>query len=81
MAQPLTVFYALKGSAVDGVDYQLLAGSKIIPAGKRQALIKVFPRGDLDGMARKIVALVLKPRQDYKIGTKAPAKVEILPGK
>jgi hypothetical protein len=81
LRKPLIVTYKLKGTAVDGVDYQLLAGTKTIPAGSKKANIKVVPRGDLDGMNEKTVTLLLKPGKDYKVSTMAPAKVEILSGK
>jgi hypothetical protein len=75
----LAVDYTLKGTAENGVDYQRLSGVVQIKAGKTKAIVKVIPRGDLEGASEKTVKFVLKPAPDYAIKTTAQsAKVEIV---
>jgi hypothetical protein len=81
LTKALAVDYALKGSAINGKDYHLLTGTKKIPAGSKKAVIRVVPRGDLDGAAQKVVILVLLSSKDYTLGTTAHVKVKIVAGK
>jgi hypothetical protein len=43
---PLTVLYAVIGTATNGVDYQLLPGSVVIPSGAASAPVIVVPIAD-----------------------------------
>ena len=45
-ATALTVSYTVGGSATNGVDYQTLSGTVLIPAGEASATITVLPIDD-----------------------------------
>ena len=72
---------AIKGTAVDGVDYALVKMTKKIKAGQMSKSIKIRPLGDLGGTTKKTVKLQLKPGAGYTIGTEGKVKVSILAGK
>ena len=74
------VHYAVKGSAVNGVDYGLLSGKVRIKAGHLSKAINIVPRGALDGMSKKTVKLVLTPDAAFSPGTVSAGKVKILAG-
>jgi len=42
----LTVYYSVKGSAANGIDYETLPGTVTIPAGRRFARVMVRPSDD-----------------------------------
>ncbi|HZM03316.1 MAG TPA: Ig-like domain-containing protein [Candidatus Saccharimonadales bacterium] len=44
----LTVYYSISGTATNGVDYETIPSSVIIPAGKSYALITIIPLDDID---------------------------------
>jgi hypothetical protein len=46
LAEPLTVFYSIGGSAENGVDYQELSGLLEIPPGSASATIEINPFAD-----------------------------------
>ncbi len=81
----LTVFYAIGGTASNGVDYVALPGSVTIPAGRRAAAVTVVPIDDtLPEYAETVVlALVLPPAAasavpPYVIGSPGRAAATIL---
>jgi hypothetical protein len=47
--EPLLVPYTTGGSAANGVDYQLLSGDVVIPAGSTSATVSVTPLADQSG--------------------------------
>lgn len=53
----LTVFYTVGGTATNGVDYKLLPGTVVIPAGQRVAPIVIVPVDD--ALPEKIETVVL----------------------
>lgn len=55
----LTVYYAIGGTASNGVDYLVLPGSITIPAGQRYALITVLPLDDSDSAYRRYDTVLL----------------------
>ena len=79
---PLTVNYALLGTAVNGADYSSLSGTVTIQAGSRTAPIYVNPLDDGDadensGSATVIASLTAEP-DSYQIdGTASSATVNI----
>jgi T5SS/PEP-CTERM-associated repeat protein len=77
----LKVNYTLQGTAKNGVDYDKLPGTANIKAGQTSKIIKVTPKGKLDGAASKVVKLTLERGAGYTIGTKTPVKVKIVAGK
>ena len=75
------VNYAIKGSAVNGRDYVMLTGTKKIKAGKTSQPIKIIPQGDLGGMSKRKVDLVLEPGTGYTVGNAEKVKVTIVAGR
>ena len=75
----LTIHYAIKGSAKNGVDYKMLTGTLKIPAGATSRKIKIAPlnRG-IKGGGKAIVNLTLKAGTGYALGTEREAKVRIV---
>ncbi len=76
----LTLVYSLKGTAVNGSDYDFLKGTKKIKAGKTSANIKIVPMSDLNGAAKRGVKLVLESGSGYTVGSPASGKVQIEQG-
>jgi len=60
---PLTVHYRLSGTASNGLDYQLLESSAVIPAGSRVVRLPVFPLEDdlVEGTETVVLTLVPSP--------------------
>jgi uncharacterized repeat protein (TIGR03803 family) len=75
---PLIINYAIKGAAINGVDYMRLPGTKKINAGLAHKPIKIFPMGDLEGATKTTVKLILLPGTGYTVGAPESAKVRIL---
>lgn len=61
-AQPLVLQYYIKSTstATSGVDFQALAGSITIPAGKRSAAVNLFPINDSADEPAETVTCVVK---------------------
>jgi T5SS/PEP-CTERM-associated repeat protein len=77
---PLTIHYKVSGSAKPGTDYVKLTGEAIIKAGTTRTIIKVTPKGDLDGALSKVVKVTLENGAGYAIGTTKPVTVKIIAG-
>jgi hypothetical protein len=81
---PLTVTYAIGGSATNGVDYVTLSGIVSIPAGQRQAQVSVVPIDDGPPDLTSTVILKLLPSTNsppvYKLGDSRSAAAIILDG-
>ena len=78
--RPTTDFvvnYTIKGSAINGTDYQLLTGHRKVKAGKKLVRLKVKPLGDLGGAAKKTVKITLLPDPAYFLTGTLDAKVKI----
>jgi len=82
---PLTVTYAIGGTASNGVEYVTLPGSVTIPDGARRALITVVPIDDGPPDITSTVILKLQPSTnspvDYVLGFPRNAAAIILDGK
>lgn len=78
-SKKLTVKYALKGSAVSGVDYQAVSGKVKIKPGHTSATISVAPedRGIADGGMVTLKA-ALQPGTGYTVGSPSGAKDKII---
>jgi hypothetical protein len=59
--RPLTVFYSIHGTALNGIDYQLLSGRVVIPAGSNANQIVVTALHDLLIEGTETVVLKLLP--------------------
>lgn len=86
IARPLTVRYAVTGTASNGFDYVALPGEVTIPAGSRFARIIVHPIDDtaretfLNGSNSVIsesVIIAIRPSSAYVTGLQSRAKMSI----
>jgi hypothetical protein len=79
---PVTVTYAIGGTATNGVDYVELPGSVTIPAGQRGARITVVPLDDGVPDRNRTVVLRLQPSAavpaDYVLGRPSSAAALIV---
>jgi len=74
ISQPLTVKYALSGSAAtDGSDYEALTGEVTIPAGAKSASIPVTVIDDDEGEGCETVVLTLSADAKYNVNPKQQA--------
>jgi T5SS/PEP-CTERM-associated repeat protein len=77
---PLTIHYKISGSAEPAKDYVALGNTAVIKAGQTMKVIKVVPRGDLDGAMNKVVQLTLVKAAGYTLHAPEHAKVKIVAG-
>ncbi len=75
-SSPLTINYGLGGTAVNGVNYESLSGSAVIPAGSSSVTVLVEPIGLLDLL--RTVVLTVSPGQAYAVGSPGSATVTIV---
>jgi uncharacterized protein (DUF1800 family) len=75
--EPLTVNYAVSGTAAAGIDYAALPGMAQLPAGVRAVSIAIEPR--LDGVVepQQTVTLTLAPGAGFVLGAPTSATVTI----
>jgi uncharacterized protein (DUF1800 family) len=75
--QPLTVTFALGGTATEGVDFTSSAvGTVRIPAGAREVWVEIRPRADADDAeADETVSLTLTGAAGYTVGAKSTAQL------
>lgn len=76
-AQPLTVNYALSGSAAQGVDYLPLPGVLTIPAGASSGTVTIVPIDDNLGEPTQTVVLQLRGGSPYVAGNPALATINL----
>ncbi len=74
----LTVLYAIGGTGTNGVDYSMLSGSVVVPAGERLAQIPVIPFDDGPPDLNSTVVLKLMASTNYVLGFPRNAAVLIL---
>jgi uncharacterized repeat protein (TIGR01451 family) len=77
-AGPLTVSYAVSGSATAGSDYQPLSGNVTIPAGSATTTIAVIPIDDDLVEPEETVQVSLGSGAGYVVGTPGNAIVSII---
>lgn len=75
--QPLTVSFGISGTASNGLDYEAVPESVVIPAGASSAEVAVTPLDDLLDEGSESVTLTLLADPFYVAGA-ASASVEIL---
>jgi hypothetical protein len=61
--EDLTVYYLVRGTATNGVDYELLPSNVVIPAGSRKAPVLIVPKEDnvLERVETVVLELVHPP--------------------
>ena len=74
---PLTVAYAVGGTATAGVDYRALDGVATIAAGAAGATIPIEPIDDLDVEHDETVTIVVSEDDGYTVGSPASGIVTI----
>jgi hypothetical protein len=79
LSVPLTVYYAVSGTAKNGVDYDSLSGSVTFAAGASTATIEVKPIDDTlyEGTETVVVSLLSGPDFDYSLGVPSSANLVI----
>ena len=73
IVSPLTVRYALRGDAINGVDYEALDEQLDIPAGNRTAVLRIVAKAGGNDQSRKLVRAILTDGNDYVRGVPASA--------
>ncbi len=73
----LTVRYVVKGSAANGVDYEMLSGKAKIKPGHTTATIQIVAKASSDNPSTRKVKLVLQPGDGYVVGTLGATKVKV----
>lgn len=76
-SRPLTVNFALGGTASNGMDYLALAGAVTIPAGASHAVVNLSPIDDRSTEGSETVTLTLAPSFDYFVRSPESATVTI----
>jgi hypothetical protein len=74
---PVTVRFALSGTASNGLDYAALTNSFVIPAGQLSAALPVLALDDLLIEGPETVTLRLLANADYELGAPTTATVTI----
>ena len=79
ISAPLTVYYALAGTALHGVDYEALPGSVTLPAGEARASLVITPRFDSLGEPTEnvLVQLAAGGSGAYRLGPISSGSVTI----
>jgi hypothetical protein len=79
---PLRVFYLVGGNARNGLDYELVERSVVIPAGSGEVTIEVTPLDDELLESTEFVALQLRPAprrgKKYRLGAAQRAAIQIV---
>jgi uncharacterized protein (DUF1800 family) len=74
---PITVTYAMSGTAANGMDYQALSGSVTIPSFATSATIPVTPNPTLSQSGTSTAVLTLQSGSNYSVGNANSATVSI----
>jgi len=65
---PLTVIYSLHGTAQNGLDYEMLSGSAVIPLGNYTTNVTVRPLADHLAEGMETVIVRLEEQSQYYLG-------------
>jgi Concanavalin A-like lectin/glucanases superfamily/Calx-beta domain len=74
----LQVFFAISGTASNGVDYAAVSNSFVIPPGKLTTALPIVPLDDVLREGHETVTLTLSSNAAYKLDPPASATVTIL---
>ena len=80
LTQKLIVAYTIKGSAINGTDYELISGKQKIKPNKASGTIQIIPKDTFSGDTAKTIKVTLLPAEGYQLGDLTKAKVKIVPG-
>jgi hypothetical protein len=76
----VSVFYAISGTATNGVDYDLIPDFATIPDGQSFVDVEIVPMPDNEGEDDETVILTLDSAVGYAIGNPDTATITILDG-
>lgn len=76
-SSPLTVYFALTGSATEGADYPNLPHSATIPAGATSVIVQIDPAAEGGPEPIENVILTLSPNAAYTVGSPSSATLTI----
>lgn len=74
---PLTVRYAMSGSATHGIDYARLPGHVTLPAGVASVTVALTPHEDPTTEGPETAVLTVSPDAQYTVGNPGSATVSI----
>lgn len=77
ISQPLTVYYSLGGTALQGQDYRRLEGMALIPANELSVTIHITPFDDTTAEPAQTVICQLASDNSYVVGATSTAAVTI----
>jgi hypothetical protein len=75
---PLTVYLAISGTAINGIDYVPLDNTVVIPNGANSVTLNVIPFDDLALEPTEDVIITLLPSTNYNLGSPMEARVQIM---
>jgi hypothetical protein len=78
LTKSVTVYYAIGGTATNGVDYKKLPGSVTIPAGDAAKNVLVTPIDDKIKEGNETVVITILPNALYAVGPPASATITII---
>jgi len=73
----LTIFYTFSGSATNGVTYESIPVSILIPAGASNATLTLTPIADNAAQGKRTATLILSAAPSYNLGSNVTATVTI----
>jgi hypothetical protein len=76
-ATPLTAYFAVNGTARNGLDYAAIGNSIEIPASAASAVLTITPLDDAVLEAPERATLTVLPNPNYTVGTTTPQSVTI----
>jgi uncharacterized protein (DUF1800 family) len=77
VTNPISVNYAIAGTAVAGTDFVPVAGAVTIPAGATSATVNLVPRANPANTNNRIATLTITPHNSYGVGVNDRASVTI----
>jgi hypothetical protein len=75
---PLTVYFDIYGTAINGADYVAISNQVTIPAGTNSAALEITPLDDLIRETGETVILVLREDPAYNRNTTSPQTIAII---
>ena len=74
----LTVSYTISGTATNGLDYETIGGSVVIPAGQASAEVTITPLADAVPESSETVVITVNDGAAYNLGSPVTATVTIV---
>lgn len=77
LSQPLTVDYALSGSALQGTDYHKVPGQSVIPAGQTSVTVAIRPIDDVYGEVQQTIICQVRSSPSYRVVSPSSASINL----